>query len=265
SEEEKKLFPTLNVANPEHEYFIKGIFGTFAVQVPFWFKNMYNAQKCWDVVMAESMRTMLAKEEYKDYKGVIIAGSNHVAYKLGIPFRYTCAEENVKLTTIVPVLLREEEPSGDGDDEMHPMMKMMGGSLAPAVTFSRGIADYVFAVPQPLVRFFPTLGVTIKEKQGKIKVTRVAKKSLAQRSGLVKGDVITAFDGVELKTIQQLRTLLAVKKWGDSVSFKVEKKIELKKPAPPKKAAAPAKKEGGPPKGMGTMPSMGGKSKEKKK
>jgi uncharacterized iron-regulated protein len=105
SKEEKKLFPTLHIPNPEHEYFIKSIFGTFAAQVPMWFTNIYNAQKCWDVIMAESMRQALAKKEFKGYKGVIIAGSNHVSYKLGIPFRYRKADKRAKITTIVPVLM----------------------------------------------------------------------------------------------------------------------------------------------------------------
>ncbi|MCP5106377.1 MAG: PDZ domain-containing protein [bacterium] len=233
SEEEKKLFPTINIPNPEHEYFIKSIFGSFAVQVPMWFNNIYNAQKCWDVIMAESMRQTLAKEEFKGYKGVIVAGSNHVAYKLGIPFRYKKADEKAKITTIVPILLHEQKEKEEGEEEddphANPMMKMMGDSLSPAVLFSRGIADYVFCASQPVNRHFPVIGFTIKDQNGKLTVTRVTKESVAEESGIKKGDQIVAVDGVDITTMEQLRLIITTKNWDDSIDLKVIKKVEIKK------------------------------------
>ncbi len=231
SEDEKKLFPTLHIPNPEHEYFIKSIFGTFAVQVPLWFKNIYTAQKCWDVIMAESMRQTLAEKKYSGYKGVIIAGSNHVAYKLGIPFRYRKADQKTKITTIVPILLPEEkkEEKKEEEEEVHPMMQMMAESLNPAAIFSRGIADYVFSAIQPEYYHFPVIGFTVELKDEKLMVTRVAKKSLAEKNGIRKGDQVTAVDGVDVTTLEQLRLLIAQKKWDDSIDLKVIKKIEIKK------------------------------------
>jgi uncharacterized iron-regulated protein len=230
SAEEKKLFPTLNIPNPEHEYFIKSIFGTFAAQVPMWFTNIYAAQKCWDVVMAESMHEFLVKQEYNGYKGVIIAGSNHVAYKLGIPFRYQKAAPKAKITTIVPVLMPEEKTGEEEEEEeAHPMMKMMGDSLKPAAIFTRGIADYVFAAQQPLHHYFPVIGFSLAEKNGKFMVTRVKKKSIAEKNGINKEDQITAVDGVEITSLEQLRCLIFQKNWDDSISFGVVKKIDIKK------------------------------------
>ncbi len=230
SPEEKRLFPTLNIPNPEHEYFIKSIFGTFAAQVPMWFTNIYAAQKCWDVVMAESMREFLVKKEYNGYKAVIIAGSNHVAYKLGIPFRYQKAAPKAKITTIVPVLMPEEKTDEEEEEEeAHPMMKMMGDSLKPAAIFSRGIADYVFAAHLPLHHYFPVIGFTLAEKNGKFVVTRVKKKSIAEKNGINKEDRITAVDGVEITSLEQLRYLIFQKNWDDSITFGVVKKIDIKK------------------------------------
>jgi uncharacterized iron-regulated protein len=230
SKEEKELFPTIEIPNPEHEYFIKSVFGVFAVQVPFWFTNVYTAQKCWDVIMAESMRQTLAKKEFAGYKGVIIAGSNHVSFNLGIPFRYHKADENAKLTTIVPILLPKEKKDDDEEDEeMHPMMKMMAKSMNPASIFSRGIADYVFSALQPAYSHFPVIGFTIKEKDGKLMVTNVKKKSIAEKNGIDKDDQIIAVDGVELKSLGQMRLLISLKNWDDSIDIKINKKIELKK------------------------------------
>lgn len=228
SPEEKKLFPTIGIYNREHEYFIKSVFGAFAVQVPMWFKNIYNAQKCWDVVMAESMRTVLSEKKYKGYKGVIIAGSNHVAYKLGIPFRYKKADAKAGITTIVPVYLPEEKKDSEEEDE-HPMMKMLGKSLKPAAIFSRGIGDYVFSISEPEFAHFPVIGMKSELKDGKIVVTKVEKESIAEKQGIRKDDIIIAVDGVEITSLEQMRTLLALKNWDDPVTIKVSKKIEIKK------------------------------------
>jgi uncharacterized iron-regulated protein len=228
SPEEKKLFPTIGIYNREHEYFIKSVFGSFAVQVPMWFTNIYNAQKCWDVVMAESMRQVLADKKYRGYRGIIIAGSNHVAYKLGIPFRYKKADKSAVITTIVPVFLPEEKKDSENEDE-NPMMKMMGESLSPAAIFSRGIGDYVFSISRPEFEFFPVIGMKTEMKEGKIVVTKVDKESIAEKNGIGKDDIILSIDDVEITSLEQMRTLLAIKNWDDSVNINVSKKIELKK------------------------------------
>ncbi len=231
SPDEKKLFPTLNIPNPEHEYFIKSIFGTFAAQVPAWFDNIYTAQKCWDVVMAESLRQTLAQKEYKGFKGVIIAGSNHVAFQLGIPFRYRKADPKIKITTIIPILIPEEKKADvSRDEEPNPMMKMMAASLKPAAIFSRGIADYVFAAYQPLQPHFPAVGFSVEEKEGKLIITAVSKNSLAEQNGFRIGDQVTAIDGTAITNLEQLRLLIAQKNWDESISFGVIKNIVLKKP-----------------------------------
>lgn len=225
---DKKLFPTINHANPDHEYFIRTQFGDIAVQMDGWFRTVYQAQKCWDVVMAESMRQVLAREEYRDYKGVIVAGSAHVAYGLGIPFRYRMADKSVKISTIIPVYLPGEADE-DEESEAHPMLEKMAASLDPATIFSRGIGDYVFSVPRPEPPHFPTLGFSGKMKGDRFVVSRVKKKSLAEKHGIEKGDAILAVDGTPVETEEQLRRVLAGKSWDDPVEFQLQKKIQIKK------------------------------------
>lgn len=230
SKEEKALFPTIDILNTEHRYFIKSVFGLMAVQVPGWFTNIYSAQKAWDVIMAESMIQFLGKKEYKGYKGIIIAGNNHVAYKLGIPFRYKKTDRKARITTISPILLpSEKKDKDDEDEEGHPMMKAMAKYMKPASLFSRGIADFVFAARQPEYHFFPVLGLGIKLKDDKIMVTRVAKDTIAKKHGLAKGDQVTSVDGITVTTLEQFRTIVARKGWDDSFSIGIVKKIELKK------------------------------------
>lgn len=226
--EQQAMFPTLHLVNPEHEYFIKSVFGLFAAQVPMWFNNMYTAQKCWDVIMAESMRLTLAKPAFRGYKGVIIAGSNHVAYKLGIPFRFRAADKKARLTTIVPVFLPEEKEAGPAAAD-NPMMKAMAGMMKPAALFSRGIADYVFSISRPPIDYFPVFGLQLEIKEGKLAVTQVTAGSLAEKNGLSPGDIITAIDGIPVTSVEQVRWLLAQKNWDDSFNLDLIKKIDIKK------------------------------------
>jgi uncharacterized iron-regulated protein len=224
--EEKSLFPDITISNPEHEYYIKSIFGKLGVRMPMWFKNIYNAQKCWDIVMAWSMRKILSKKEYKNWKGIIIAGSAHVAYGLGIPYRYRLGNEKVKITTIVPVMI----PSEKEDEEEHPMARKVKKEEKPSAIFSRGIADYVLAISPSDKDYFPSFGFSGKmNKNGEYEITRVKKGSFAEKNSFAPGDVIISIDGIKINSVEQLRLILSQKKWDDSVIFEIRKKIKIKK------------------------------------
>lgn len=225
SQKEQDLFPNINISNPEHEYFIKGIFGDMVFQMPTRFKNIYMAQKAWDVIMAESMRETLAKKDYKDYTGIIIAGNNHVVYKLGIPFRYKEAEDNVNITTICPVFISEQK---DEETEKFPMMKKMGKPQKPFARFSRGIADYVIAVNQPEKEHYPDIGITVKLDEDKILITRVNEESIGEKNGLSKGDQVISVDDQKITSVEQFYTITAGKNREDSLNINVIKNIICK-------------------------------------
>jgi len=224
--EEKKLFPTIHVVNNEHRFFIKSIFGTFAAQVPLWFENVYTAQTCWDSVMAESMRHILAKKEFKGYKGVIIAGSNHVAYGLGIPFRYHLASKKTKITTIMPIRIAEADKDKMGEDA-HPMQRMMGKSLPQAEIFSRGIADFVFAADQPLFPYYLEPGLSLRLQDDQLEITQIKEGGWAEQYGLAVGDILLRLDGKELKTPEQFYLLWGEKKLGDLIRLEIEKNVNV--------------------------------------
>jgi len=223
--DEKNLFPSIGVPNPDHEFFVRTIFGEMAVRIPAWFDNIYAAQKAWDVVMAESMHRTLLQKEFEKHKGIIIAGSNHVAYQLGIPFRYRLRDRKARIVTIVPVRL--PSPEEMNDDAMHPMMKMLATSSSPSALFSRGIADYVFAVPYNEPSRYPTLGVSVREENGKLKVTDVEQDSLAHRNGFRKDDIIESIDDVPMDSSQAFYSFMASRNWGDGMTIRLQKKIEL--------------------------------------
>ena len=225
---EKALFPGVEVDDPQHEFFIRATLGEFAVQVPMWFRDVYVAQKCWDTVMAESMRRVLTQPGLRGHKGVIIAGSAHVAYGLGIPWRYRRADRRARVLSLVPVLVAAEKQESGGEE--NPMVKALAAQLKPTAVFSRGLADVVFAVAAEKIPHFAAAGFSGRiNVEGIVEVDRVAKESPAEKCGLKTGDLILAVDGAPVASLEALRLLLAQKDWGDELELNVRKKIALDK------------------------------------
>jgi uncharacterized iron-regulated protein len=221
---EQALFPGVGRTYPEHEYYVRSTLGEFAVQVPFWFQNVYAAQKCWDTVMAESMRLALARPEFRGHKGIIIAGSAHVAYGLGIPWRYRLRDKRAKLLTLVPVTVVTKKK--DAAEEENPMVKALAGQLQPAAIFARGLADTVFAVAAEEKPYFAEAGFSGKmNAEGLFEIVQVRKESPAEKCGLRVGDLVQAIDGVPVKSLEALRLILAQKNWGDALNLDIRKKM----------------------------------------
>jgi uncharacterized iron-regulated protein len=224
--DEKAAFPGVERSDPEHEFFIRSTLGEFAVQVPLWFRNIYAAQKCWDTVMAESMRLALARPENRGCKGVIIAGSAHVAYGLGIPWRYRRQDRRARILTLVPVTVTAEKK--EGGEEENPMIRALAGQMPPAAVFSRGLADAIFAVAAEEKPYFADAGFSGRmNADGLYEIERVGKETPAEKQGLKKGDVVLAVDGVPVKSLEGLRLVLSQKNWGDSLLLEIRKKIAL--------------------------------------
>jgi uncharacterized iron-regulated protein len=224
---ERGVFPGVERTLPEHEYFVKSTLGEFATQVPMWFRNVYSAQKCWDVVMADSMSRTLSRPAFLGYKGVIIAGSAHVAYGLGIPWRLRLLNGRARILTLVPVTAPAKQKEKAGEE--NPMVRALAGQMKPAALFSRGLADVVFAVAAEEKPFFADPGFSGKlNAEGIYEVDRVAKESPAEKCGLKIGDLILAVDGAPVQTLDGLRLVLAQKNWNDSLQLAIRKHVILR-------------------------------------
>jgi len=227
SSAERSMFPGVERTLPEHEFYVRSTLGEFAVRVPLWFRNVYAAQKCWDVVMADSMRRALARPEFRGFQGVIIAGSAHVAYGLGIPWRYRLLDGRARLMTLVPVTVAAKKKDVSGEE--NPMVRALAGRMPPTALFSRGLGDAVFAVGAEEKPFFADAGFGGKmNAAGLYEVERVAKGGPAQQAGLRKGDLILAVDNLPLASLAGLRLILAQKNWGDTLTLDIRKNILLK-------------------------------------
>ncbi len=226
SKEEQKLFPGIKKPSAEHRFFISTIFGSMAAASPKWFERIYTAQKCWDIVMAESMKKALKKR--KGYKGIIIAGANHVAYELGIPFRYRKSNRRASIMTVMPVVVEGEGSEGIG--AMHPSMKKMKKKKKPFALFGSGVGTYVFGVQAYSKPHFPDFGMKFRDskKVKGIAITRVSKGSFADRKGLMKGDLVTEVCGKKFDSAEELRKFMDTLNYGDKFTINTVRKSEFK-------------------------------------
>lgn len=229
SEEQAAMVGSVTTdGSPQHRYLISRYFGdTVAMLPPGWFDNMYAAQCLWDVVMARSILDVAAE----DTTVVLVVGSGHVAYGLGIPRRLDqeCDETGrprLEVATFCPVTAPAPDP--DGEPSGHPM----GGGghdtddgPGPPAQFARSLADYVGGFPDHGgIEAFPTLGLRLKEDDdGRPAVSMVWPDTVAEAVGFASGDVILDVDGVAPADLGDLRFLLAGIEWGQRVGLKVRR------------------------------------------
>lgn len=212
SQEERAEVGDVDVSNEEHRSLIEFYFGGAGAhgpqpadpkEVEARFERMYAAQSTWDEVMAASVRRALFEF---DGTMVVIAGSGHVAYKLGINRRVS-----ERLPFASATLLAIADSDGKG------------------ATVVRSLADFFWGVSNDLdPPFHPDFGLGVSKMDGKIVVTMVMPDSLAARAGIQRGDRIMSLDAEPVKDITDLRMRMAEKTWGESVALLVERDGETK-------------------------------------
>jgi uncharacterized iron-regulated protein len=203
---------------PEHRYLVTRYFGETAVSLPpAWLESMYAAQCIWDVAMARSALS----ERPENGPMVVIVGSGHVAYGLGIARRLHEAtpDRELDVVTYCPV----EAPARDPDDD--PMGHPMGHGMtaaAPQAMFVGSLADLVAVFEASGVPAYPTFGLKLATgDDGEIVVERVWPDSLAETAGLVAGDRLLDLNGVQITDLSSLRFDLANLGWGDRLDCRV--------------------------------------------
>ncbi len=213
--------------SPQHRFLIARYFGdTVALLPPSWFDRMYAAQCLWDVVMARSILDKLPA----DGTMVVLVGSGHVAYGLGIARRIheelaSRGQPDISVATLVPVTA--PMPEEDGEPHGHPMPgggHGNGPAAGPPALFVRSLADVVAVFPnRGDLEEVPRLGLKLEEKDGAIAVKRVWPDTASDRAGVAKGDVITDLNGRPAGDIHHLRLALARLRWGDRMDLRVER------------------------------------------
>ena len=139
---------------------------------------------------------------------VVLAGSGHVAYGVGIE-RQARTYFPGAIATVIPVNVRDED-----------------GTEVKAVQAS--YADFIWGVPAETAPLYPSLGLSTTPVEGEkaLKVIFVSEKTPAEKAGFKAGDVLLTMDGVAVPDKETLNRLVAGKSWGDESVFTVKRGTE---------------------------------------
>jgi uncharacterized iron-regulated protein len=227
-EQRREVGEVATDGSPEHRYLISRYLGdTVAALPPGWFDNMYAAQCLWDVVMARSLLAEVADGTTV----VLIVGSGHVAYGLGIERRLAAERASAGLpplavATLCPVTAPAPEP--DGEPTGHPMGDGghgMGAAAGPPAQFVRSLADFVAVFEDNGgIEAYPTLGLRLAVgDDGRPMVSAVWPDTMAEDVGFASGDVILDVNGRRPADLGELRFMLAEIEWGQRLGLLVER------------------------------------------
>ncbi len=167
--------------------------------------NMLSAQATWDATMG--FNAVQALKQANDPKAimVVLVGSGHVAYGLGIE-RQARKWFDGQITSLIPV------PVGS---QGRVLRKDTQASYA---NFTWGVLDEVDSA-------YPSMGTSTAVGTGDVarRVIIVQEGSPAAQAGIKVGDELQSFDGVPLSGKDTFSRLMADKRWGDSATLVVRR------------------------------------------
>lgn len=203
SKEEKKLIPQPDLSHEEHRAFIRTIFKSSGHPsqmkgkgMDMAFEGLYRAQSAWDEVMAFYA---LQSRKREDKKIIVLAGSGHLLYNLGINLR-VYEKSHLPYKTVICVVIPDGKES---------------------VQVSRSLADYVWGVAEEKMPAFPHIGLQFKkfDRLDNLVIERMPIIGVATSANFKKGDVLLSVDGKNFSDINELRIYLARFNWNDEVKF----------------------------------------------
>ena len=191
-EEKRELPDSMDMSDEEYRERLKEVFEKHESAGSRDFDNFYQSQITWDEIMAQSIDEYLRKNP--DRKMVVIAGSGHLAYKSGIPQR-VFRRNNLEYAVLL------------NDDALEP-----------------GVADFVL-LPHPVKMVSsPKLMALLSEEGGKVTIKGFSDKSVSEKAGLEKGDIIISMDDEPIKKVDDIKIFLFYKKPGDLIDVRVLRK-----------------------------------------
>jgi uncharacterized iron-regulated protein len=214
--EEAAHIPTdIDTSSPEHRtlfksYFAEGGDPLHSGMDDAQWDAMIAAQSTWDATMAFQAVKAIGGPGRQDAVMVVLVGSGHVVYGLGIQYQ---AHRHFQggIATVVPVNVRD----GEGHDVR---------------TVQASYADFVWGVPAQTDPLYPSLGLSTSSVEGDkaLKVILVSGKTPAEKAGAQVGDVIVSLDGTAVPDKETLNRLVAAKRWGDEAVLIVKRGSEAK-------------------------------------
>ncbi len=203
SEDEKIAVPKPDVSHEEHRVLIRTIFESMEFphqmkggELDMVFEGLYRAQSAWDEVMASNA---LQSREKERRKMVVLAGSGHLLYNLGIN-RRAYEKNRLPLKTVICVVIPEGKKS---------------------IKVTRSLADYVWGINEEKMPIFPSIGLRFKkfDRLDNLVIERKPIDGISKNANFEKGDVVLSVDGKSFSDINELRIYLAEFNWDDEVKF----------------------------------------------
>ncbi|MEO1368017.1 MAG: ChaN family lipoprotein, partial [Acidobacteriota bacterium] len=164
-------------------------------------EGFLRAQTAWDASMAYNASKVLAEDP--DAMVVVLVGSGHVAYGLGIA-RQAAPLLDAPVATLIPVAVAVD---GEAVEDV-----------------SASYADFLWGVAEEKWTRFPSLGLSTREVEGADDGARevlfVAEDSAAEEAGLEAGDVLVTVGGLPVEGADVVRRAMASTQWGDTVDVR---------------------------------------------
>jgi len=248
TEEDLKVLPEIDTSTVEHKFFFKVAMEGMDATMPNQFRNIYPAQCLWDAAMGEG--AIKVAKDNPDAVVVVLAGSGHVVYNLGIG-RIIKNRSDLPFASVVTVDVPDsEEESGmmkirksvkkendekakahkgmgkatmkEGADKRPSHMAHMPMDTTPNKVVIRSLADFIWGKKETEHDKYPALGFSINENDGKgYPIKRVMPETIAQENGLKKGDIILSIDGKKFENSIQLKKYLQYVNWDDEITFDI--------------------------------------------
>ena len=203
SEDEKKAVPKPDVSHEEHRVLIRTIFESMELphqmkggDLDMVFEGLYRAQSAWDEVMAFNA---LQSREREGRKMVVLVGSGHLLYNLGIN-RRAYEKNRLPFKTVICVVIPEGKKS---------------------IKVARSLADYVWGINEEKMPIFPSIGLRFKkfDRLDNLVIESKPIDGISKNANFEKGDVVLSVDGKSFSDINELRIYLAEFNWDDEVKF----------------------------------------------
>jgi len=203
SEDEKIAVPKPEISHEEHRVLVRTIFESMELPhqmkgggLDMVFEGLYRAQSAWDEVMAFNA---LQSRERGGRKMVVLAGSGHLLYNLGIN-RRAYEKNRLPLKTVICVVIPEGKKS---------------------IKVARSLADYVWGINEEKMPIFPSIGLRFKkfDRLDNLVIESKPIDGVSKNVNFEKGDVVLSVDGKSYSDINELRIYLAGFKWDDEVKF----------------------------------------------
>jgi uncharacterized iron-regulated protein len=204
----------IDASNPDHLAFFKATFAgetggpmMMGNMTDDMWKSMLSAQATWDATMGYNAVQTLKRDGGSDAIMVVLVGSGHVAYGLGIEHQ---ARQwfTGRIASVIPMEVTD--------------------NLVPIKTVRASYANFIWGIPEEIDSLYPNPVLSTRSiDNGKaLQVLAPEKGSLAEKAGFKEGDVLVSMDGTLVPDKETLNRLVAAKRWGDVAVFVVTRGAE---------------------------------------